>query len=112
MSESTKTVRDILLEAADIVDRGWFQGWWANIDGTCFCAYGAIRMAAGGKLSYVAEDRKARYVDVTWPAHYRAELARNRLHEVVGPVAEFNDQIARSSDDVSAALRIAADLAA
>lgn len=105
------TPREVLLKAAELVERGWCQGHGATDksgntvdrdadDAACFCALGAISRATQGTKQSVRND-------LFWDA-------RARLGDVVDQagfmgVAPWNDAPGRTQAEVVQALRQAAE---
>lgn len=101
------TAEQVLRGAIERIRAGFHKGAWMNDTG-CFCAWGALRAAAGGRPCPGAE-----YVKPPPQTNYAAyDAAYEVLEGVVGSVPAFNDAPNVTQDDVIAALEIAADLAA
>jgi hypothetical protein len=100
---------EILTRAADLIEqRGWNQGWYVNACGG-LCARGAIYAAAGHEPLFLD-------VNGDWFAPVMndrdVDRAERFLDGFVGVhAASWNDTVARSAADVTAALRGAAEAA-
>lgn len=105
---SAQTAAD-LRAAADILERdGWRQGDYGTISG-CKCAYGALHyVASGGATTDEPDD---------YDQLGRADSAAQALATHLGldggypRIPDWNDQQGRTSAEVIAALRSAADRA-
>lgn len=89
------TTSEILLAAADHLERHGWQQWLSGSAGQPCCLVGAIKVACRGvEADYIA--------------------ARNRLYEHLGTssgvplLVDWNDTFGRTADEVIAALRAAA----
>ena len=102
----TQQIAEILDRAAELIEtKGWTQGAFAraggkpviidHIDADCFCAVGAIHRSYKGILEY---DANIFLVEV---------LCLSGTDEIFA----WNDNPARTKDDVVAALKAAAQLA-
>jgi len=115
------TPQALLKRAADVIDkRGWHQGGYTNDTG-CVCTLGALRVAAAGvpddapywDVQSAALDLPGRFDD---PDHDEVDRAAVALedyfgrHNILGwDVADWNDNPERTKDEVTAALRAAAE---
>ncbi|KPC75258.1 hypothetical protein ADL26_08170, partial [Thermoactinomyces vulgaris] len=116
----TITPQALLERAAEIIDqRGWHQGDYADHNG-CVCTLGALRIAAAGlptdapfwDARSAALDTSGRF---NGPGYDQVDLAAVALEEYLSGhgieafgIAEWNDHIAASKEEVTAALRAAA----
>lgn len=107
----SKSAADVLTKAAEIVDRGWCQHWYAKdaagnaigmtpsgalkVEAVSFCAVGAIIRADGG------DDFSGYHPYVGY------------LERAIGraPISEWNDARGRTKGEVIAALHQAAAIA-
>lgn len=100
-----KTVSQVLREAADLVDKGWCKWRLCEVadDGSRqYCARGAIFKVVSGNPTWRGYEYNARFIN----------KVEAQLKEVLSDdVVHFNNCVAQKASDVSAAMRIAADLA-
>ncbi len=86
--------RQMLLDAADLLERdGWCQGAYQDDDGH-HCALGALDAVFGSKTSFKAID---------WSAYARVN---ERLQDAVGlQIVHWNDAKGRTAEEVISTLR-------
>lgn len=121
MENTDKSAADVLSAAADIVERGWCQGTYHKRASYCFCAKGALMVAAGYRRIQTRNDDLVsdRVNNVQRPGEHIYLTAKRELVKVVPcldddhtcPIAEWNDATGRTQADVVATLREAAALA-
>lgn len=115
-----KTVKDVLLEAAEILEtRGWCQGNYIDPKTGSCCTVGALMLAAGGQDKRFDGGRGVTFDGVEGGPMKRQlcydaekvliETVLERDHSWFTGVLNWNDWSARTVQQVTAALRTAAE---
>lgn len=107
---AVKAPRDVLLEAADLIEtRGLAKGGFVDEKG-CYCTYGALYRAklhtVAGHSSQVIDEANA-VVKVLG-----GSLGRYGASEAFNVITDWNDAAGRTADEVVDTLRKAAEVVA
>ena len=92
------TAEEVLAKAARIVEAGWYQGGYVSPDGTKVCAMGAIRVAAGERISELNSYRPSKVADP-------AIVALSYEVDDVRGIGMWNDTPGRTAEEVATTLR-------
>ena len=99
-----KTPADVLRHAALIIEeRGWSDDEPITADGRC-CTLGAIRLAVHGNIGGLFSDEMAPAV-----RYFGLRLDPTDAENAIGSIAVWNDAPGQTAEEVTAALRAAAD---
>lgn len=109
----------LLKRAADVIDqRGWYQDDYINEAG-CVCVLGAFRVAVAEAAGVEEADIPNAVLGIggllNWDLINEVDDAASALHQHIDEpaaffgVAEWNDHPGRTKDEVTAALRAAAE---
>lgn len=106
-TDKIPTPAEILTKAAAVIDeRGWYQGASQDPFGTGVCAMGAMCVAVGLEPNAIADNPE--FTDVVINVLTAADELENRWLDGES-VTDWNDDSARTSEDVTTALRSVAD---